>query len=79
MSTIPIFLPDSQKSFMGEQVSKRHYATGNEYVGESIGKDRDRQQLRKLLVKGGASPQTGVADSNYFESLRARVLKSNRG
>ena len=79
MSTMNISLPDSLKSFVDEQVGERHYGTSSEYVRDLIRKDQDRQQLRKLLVKGGESPQTGVADSDYFESLRARVQKSNRG
>jgi antitoxin ParD1/3/4 len=79
MGTMNISLPDSLKSFVDEQVSERQYGTSSEYVRELIRKDQDRQQLRKLLVKGGESPQTGVADSAYFESLRARRQKSNRG
>lgn len=79
MSTMNISLPDSLKSFVDEQVSEHHYETSSEYVSELIRKDQDRQQLRKLLVKGGESPQTGVADSNYFESLRTRVKTSSRG
>ena len=74
-----ISLPDSLKSFADDQVSERDYGTSSEYVRELIGKDQDRHQLRKLLVKGGESPQTGVADSHYFESLRARVQKTPRG
>jgi antitoxin ParD1/3/4 len=79
MSTMNISLPDSLKSFVDEQVSERHYETSSDYVSELIKKDQDRQQLRKRLVKGGESPQTGVADSNYFESLRERVKTSNHG
>lgn len=79
MSTMNISLPDSLKSFVDEQVSERRYGTSSEYVSELIRKDQDRQQLRKLLVRGGESPQTGVADSHYFESLRARVKTSSRG
>ena len=77
MSTMNISLPDSLKSFVDEQVSERQYGTSSEYVRELIRKDHARQQLRKLLVKGGESPQTGIADSKYFESLRARVSKAN--
>jgi antitoxin ParD1/3/4 len=70
MSSITISLPDSLIRFIDEQISEGHYGTGSEYVSALISRDQDRQQLHKLLVKGGESPQTGVADSNYFESLR---------
>ena len=76
MSTMNISLPDSLKSFVDEQVGERNYGTSSEYIRELIRKDQDRQHLRKLLLQGGASPQTGVADNSYFESLRARVGKS---
>jgi antitoxin ParD1/3/4 len=70
MSTISISLPDSLIKFIEEQISEGHYGTSSEYVNALISKEQERQQLHKMLVKGGESPQTGVADSSYFESLR---------
>ncbi|SEI17376.1 type II toxin-antitoxin system ParD family antitoxin [Pseudomonas asplenii] len=73
MSTMNISLPDALKSFVDEQVSQRGYSTSSEYVRELIRKDQDRQQLRGLLLAGAASASTTAVDSDYFESLRARV------
>jgi len=73
MSTMNISLPDSLKSFVDEQVVTRGYGTSSEYVRELIRKDQDRQQLRTLLLAGASSPPTAPVDSDYFDSLRARV------
>ncbi|MBC6962070.1 MAG: type II toxin-antitoxin system ParD family antitoxin [Nitrosomonas sp.] len=73
MSTMNISLPETLKAFVDEQVSQRGYGTSSEYVRELIRKDQDRQQLRGLMLAGAASAPTAPADSNYFDSLRARV------
>ena len=78
MSTMNISLPDSLKAFVDEQVATRHYGTSSEYIRELIRKDHDLQQMRKLLVEGAESSQTGVADDDYFDSLRARARNSGR-
>ncbi|MGF7137108.1 antitoxin ParD1/3/4 [Paraburkholderia sp. EB58] len=66
-----ISLPDALKTFVDEQVSQRGYGTSSEYVRELIRKDQDRSRLREMLLAGGASEPVGVADSVYFEDLRA--------
>ena len=76
MSTMNISLPDTLKSFVDEQVSQRGYGTSSEYVRELIRKDRDRLQLRGLLLAGAASSPAAPADASYFEGLRDRVRKS---
>ena len=76
MSTMNISLPDTLKSFVDEQVSQRGYGTSSEYVRELIRKDRDRLQLRGLLLAGAASSPATPADASYFEGLRDRVRKS---
>jgi antitoxin ParD1/3/4 len=73
MSTMNISLPDSLKSFVDKQVSERGYGTSSEYVRELIRRDRDRQQLRGLLMEGASSPPTEPVDDGYFEDLRNRV------
>lgn len=78
MSTMNISLPDSLKAFVDEQVSQRGYGTSSEYVRELIRKDRDRQQLRGLLLAGAASAPTAPVDPAYFEGLRDRVRKAAR-
>ncbi len=71
-----ISLPDTLKSFVDEQVSQRGYGTSSEYVRELIRKDKDRLQLRNLLLAGAASIPTTPADTSYFEGLRDRVRKA---
>ncbi|AEC21043.1 hypothetical protein PT7_2503 [Pusillimonas sp. T7-7] len=73
-----ISLPSTLKTFVDEQVSQRGYGTSSEYVRELIRKDQDCQKLRGLLLAGAASPPTSPVDSNYFNSLRARV-RNTRG
>lgn len=78
MTTMNISLPESLKAFVDEQVSQRGYGTGSEYVRELIRRDRDRLQLRGLLLAGAASSPTAPADSAYFEELRNRVRRTAR-
>jgi antitoxin ParD1/3/4 len=75
MSTMNISLPTPLKSFVDEQVADRGYGTCSSYVRELIRRDRDRQQLRGLLVEGGESPPSVTADAAYFEQLRAGVRR----
>lgn len=73
MSTMNISLPESLKDFVDEQVGQRGYGTSSEYVRELIRKDKDRLQLRGLLLAGAASAQTGPVDAAYFDNLRRRL------
>lgn len=70
-----ISLPDGLKSFVDEQVSARNFGTSSEYVRELIRKDQDRLQLRGMLLKGGNSKSSKVADATYFAKLRERIDK----
>jgi len=76
MSTMNISLPESLKSFVDEQVSQGSYGTSSEYVRELIRRDRDRLQLRGLLMAGAASAPASPADEGYFADLRDRVGKA---
>jgi len=76
MSTMNISLPDTLKAFVDEQVSRRGYGTSSEYVRELIRKDRDRLQLRGMLLAGAASNPATPADVGYFDGLRDRVRKA---
>ncbi len=78
MSTMNISLPDALKSFVDEQVAGRGYGTSSEYIRELIRADQDRQQLRKLLLDGAASPASAPADERYFDSLRKRARQIKR-
>ena len=73
MSTMNISLPDSLRSFVEDQVGARGYGSASEYVRELIRRERDRQNLRDLLLEGAASPRAGMADAAYFDRLRHRV------
>lgn len=78
MGTMNISLPDSLKLFVDEQVSERGFGTSSEYVRELIRRERDRTQLRNLLMAGAASAPTKPVDAAYFEGLRDRVRKAAR-
>ncbi|MEN9479165.1 MAG: hypothetical protein RLZZ298_560 [Pseudomonadota bacterium] len=76
MTTMNISLPDALKSFVDQRVTSAGYGTSSEYVRELIRRDKDRVQLRNLLLEGAESPITGVANDAYFESLKAELLSS---
>ena len=76
MSTMNISLPETMKSFVDEQVSRRGYGTSSEYVCDLIRRDQDRMQLRGLLLSGAASAPDAVADQTYFNDLRDRVRRN---
>ena len=73
MSTMNISLPSALKSFVDEQVTTRGYGTSSEYVRELIRRERERQQLRGLLLEGANSPPASLADGAYFDRLRDRL------
>ena len=76
MSTMNISLPKALKDFVDSRVGSGDYGSLSEYVRELIREDRDRQQLRGLLLEGAASPQTGAMDADYFDRLRGRIKDS---
>ena len=73
MITMNISLPDSMKAYVDQRVSQEGYGTSSEYVRELIRRDKDRSQLRAMILKGLESPATGQADRAYFQSLRKRA------
>lgn len=73
MTTMNISLPDALKSFVDQRVTSAGYGTSSEYVRELIRRDKDRVQLRNILLEGAESPIVGVADDAYFESLKAEL------
>jgi len=75
MSTMNIYLPESLKAFVDEQVGQRGYGTSSEYVRELIRRDQDRLQLRKVLLAGASSAPTVPVDAAYFDGLRERVRR----
>ena len=73
MSTIEVSLPDSLKAFVDERANRGAFGNVSEYVCELISKDRDRLQLRGLLIAGANSAHSGPADAAYFATLRERI------
>ncbi|EXS67898.1 ribbon-helix-helix domain-containing protein [Sphingobium sp. Ant17] len=76
MSTMNIFLPETLKAFVDQQVSGKGFGTSSEYVRELIRKDQDRQNLRRLMLDGATSTQTQSVDESYFADLRDRARHS---
>ena len=52
MSTMNVSLPDELKSYVDEQVGDGGYGSTSEYVRDLIRRDKDRQQLRRVLLLG---------------------------
>ncbi|MFA7242129.1 MAG: type II toxin-antitoxin system ParD family antitoxin [Sulfuricellaceae bacterium] len=75
MLTMNISLPDALKEFVDQQVATAGYGTSSEYVRELIRHDQDRLRLRSLLLEGAHSKVTGLADADYFTSLRSGIKK----
>jgi antitoxin ParD1/3/4 len=73
MSTMNVSLPEELRSFVDEQVDEGHYGSTSEYVRALIRRDKDRQQLRGLLLAGLGSEPGPVADDLYFAALHGRV------
>lgn len=78
MTTMNISLSDALKSFVDDQVGAGGYSSSSEFVRELIRKERDRQQLRGLLLEGPASPPAVIADADYFDGLRGRIREAGR-
>lgn len=68
-----VSLPEELKSYVDEQVSDGGYGSTSEYVRDLIRRDKNRQELRRALLDGVASPPGPVADASYFTSVRNRI------
>jgi antitoxin ParD1/3/4 len=75
MLTMNISLPDALKEFVDQQVATAGYGTSSEYVRELIRHEQDRLRLRSMLLEGAHSKVTGLADADYFTSLRSGIKK----
>jgi antitoxin ParD1/3/4 len=73
MATMNISLPDSLKAFVDEQVTVRGYGSSGEYIRELIRKEKERAQLRKLLLDGANSGPAVPVDEAFFRRLRKRA------
>lgn len=68
-----VSLPDELKSYVDEQVGDGGYGSTSEYVRDLIRRDKDRRQLRRVLLDGAGSSPGPVADAAYFTSVRDRI------
>lgn len=68
-----ISLPESMKAYVDQRVTQDGYGTSSEYVRELIRRDKDRAQLRAMMLKGLDSPVAGPANAAYFQALRKRA------
>ena len=74
MSTMNVSLPEELKSYVEEQVGGGGgYGSTSEYVLDLIRRDRERQQLRRILLDGAASSPGPLADATFFSSVRDRI------
>ena len=72
VTTMNVSLPDELKLFVDERVDSG-YGSTSEYVRDLIRRDREREQLRRLILEGANSGPGTIVDSEYFASLRARI------
>ena len=68
-----VSLPDELKSYVDGQVGNGGYGSTSEYVRDLIRRDKDRQQLRRVLLDGAASSPGPLADATYLTSVRDRI------
>lgn len=76
MTTMNVSLPDELKNFVDERVAQAGYGSTSEYVRDLIRRDRERGELRKLVLDGANSGPGVVADAGYFEQLRQRTASA---
>lgn len=72
VTTMNVSLPEELKAFVNERVDGG-YGSTSEYVRDLIRRDREREQLRSLVLEGASSGPGRIADSDYFRSLRVRI------
>ena len=73
-----VSLPEDLKAYVDERVADGSYGTSSEYVRELIRRDRDRLQLRALILEGVQSPNAATADAAYWAAKRRRAKQSKR-
>ena len=70
MTTMNISVTDELRAFVESQVASGAYVSTSEYIREVLRRERQRTELRQLLLDGGASPVAGLADEAFFAELR---------
>ena len=70
---LTVALTDSLRAYVDDRVVAEGYASADEYVRDLIRRDRERTQVRDLLIDGLASGAGDVVDNAWFDGLRAGV------
>ena len=78
MASMNISLPDELKSFVDEQVARRH-GTTSEYVRDLIRRDLERSKLRELLLAGATTEPSTEFDDAWVDGLRTRARRTTGG
>lgn len=73
VATMNVSIPDDLKSFVETQVATEGYGTSSEYVRELIRRDRQRNQLRRLILDGLAVGTSHPVDDAFWATLRQRI------
>ena len=71
-----VSLPESLKVYVDDRVDSGGYGTSSEYIRELIRRDKDRNQLRAVLLEGAESGAGTTVDEAYFQALRDRIARS---
>ena len=73
-----ISLPEALRDFVEKRVSEGGHGSSSEYVRELIRRDRDREQLKLLLLEGARSAPGAEMNADYFALLRQRAAGKAR-
>ncbi len=68
-----VALTDSLRDYVEGRVAEGGFSSPEEYVRDLIRRDRERQELRRLVLGGLASGAGEVVDDAWFDGLRAGV------
>ena len=68
-----VSIPEDLKSFVETQVAAEGYGTSSEYVRELIRRDRQRSQLRRLILEGLAGGPSQRMDDAFWSAQRRRI------
>lgn len=74
--TVSVALTDSLRAYVEARVTEDGYSSAEEYLRDLIRRDRERQELRRLVLGGLASGAGEVVDDAWFEGLRAETRTS---
>lgn len=73
MTTVNVNLSDELESFVDRQVAERGLESCSDYIADLVSRERDKQQLRDLVLEGLESPPGPVADDAFFDEILARI------